>query len=361
MNTLIDNKDDLSLDSITDETVRVKALIVKKQKEILLGYSFGEYQFPGGHVKAGEELNDALHRELLEETGMDIDVSNIVPITSVNVIKKENTEGQMSDKSFDDICTIVREINLCNARIFDNIKFLKEKTASLNVKREKLCEIANFNLSDDIHEEIKKCRSEIDGFYKLDSFDIADEITTAEFSYLFEKFHELSFNSDRVKNIFLELVSEIKLLTLNSAMSGNDTKAVHAKLQDIINNVLNKVNIVKAFSTEASKTYAKTTALLNNLVKVANGITSIHEKLDEKVTISQKSIDRFLNHFKTICTHYELILGNSNLEKTELENFMKILNNTRLQIENTNTKVNNIIANVEAESNAHLMNNKDIG
>jgi len=79
MNTLIDNKDDLSLDSITDETVRVKALIVNKQKEILLGYSFGEYQFPGGHVEAGEELNDALHRELLEETGMDIDVSNIEP------------------------------------------------------------------------------------------------------------------------------------------------------------------------------------------------------------------------------------------------------------------------------------------
>jgi len=303
-------------------------------------------------------------KEYLENfvyTAENIDVSNIVPITSVNVLKRDNANGQIPDKAFEDICTIVREINLCNAKIFDNIKFLKEKAGSLNVKREKLCEIANFNLSEDIHEEIKKCKQEIDGFYKLDSFDIANEITTAEFSYLFEKFHELSFNSDRVKNIFLELVSEIKLLTLNSAMSGNDMNAVHAKLQDIINNVLSKVNMVNAFNLEANKTYAKTNALLGNLVKVANAITSINEKLDEKVTVTQKSIERFLNHFKTICTHYELILGNSNIEKTELENVMKILNNTRIQIENTNTKVNNIIANVEAESNANLVKTKDIG
>ena len=48
MKIFIDNKDDLTMNDITDETVRVKALIVNDNKEILLGYSFGAYQFPGG-------------------------------------------------------------------------------------------------------------------------------------------------------------------------------------------------------------------------------------------------------------------------------------------------------------------------
>ena len=79
MKTLIDNKDQLKFTDITDETVRVKAIIVNDNKEILLGYSFGEYQFPGGHVEGDEELTYALHREILEETGMDIDTSALKP------------------------------------------------------------------------------------------------------------------------------------------------------------------------------------------------------------------------------------------------------------------------------------------
>ncbi|MDE5539624.1 MAG: NUDIX hydrolase, partial [Bacilli bacterium] len=39
-------------------------------KEILLVESFGTIQFPGGHIEENESLNDALIREVKEETGM---------------------------------------------------------------------------------------------------------------------------------------------------------------------------------------------------------------------------------------------------------------------------------------------------
>lgn len=92
MKTLIDNKDNLSLNDITDETVRVKALIVNDNNEILLGYSFGEYQFPGGHVEGDEELTNALHRELLEETGMNIDTANLKPFMLLEHLTKDHPE-----------------------------------------------------------------------------------------------------------------------------------------------------------------------------------------------------------------------------------------------------------------------------
>jgi len=89
MKTLIDNKDNLSINDITDETVRVKALIVNDSDEILLGHSFGAYQFPGGHVEGTEDLTNALHRELLEETGMDIDTSNLKPFMLLEHLTKD--------------------------------------------------------------------------------------------------------------------------------------------------------------------------------------------------------------------------------------------------------------------------------
>jgi len=89
MRTLIDNKNNLTMNDITDETVRVKALIVNKENEILLGYSFGEYQFPGGHVEAEETLNECLTRELMEEAGMEIDTSELEPFMLLEHFTKD--------------------------------------------------------------------------------------------------------------------------------------------------------------------------------------------------------------------------------------------------------------------------------
>jgi len=93
MNIFIDNKDDLTMNDITDETVRVKALIVNDNKEILLGYSFGAYQFPGGHVESGENLAVSLRREIQEETGMDIDTTDFKPFMLLEHLTKDHPEA----------------------------------------------------------------------------------------------------------------------------------------------------------------------------------------------------------------------------------------------------------------------------
>lgn len=74
------NKDNLLDSEINDTVTRVKALIINSKKDILLGYSYFEYQFPGGHVEENEDLNLALKRELKEETGLDYETNNLKPI-----------------------------------------------------------------------------------------------------------------------------------------------------------------------------------------------------------------------------------------------------------------------------------------
>lgn len=79
MKEIITNKHNLKESDITEVVKRVKILIVNSSNNILLGYSHNNYQFPGGHVENGETLLQTLKREMLEETGIDLDVSNVEP------------------------------------------------------------------------------------------------------------------------------------------------------------------------------------------------------------------------------------------------------------------------------------------
>ena len=70
------NHDNLNSNDIDEIVIRTKAVIINSKNEILLGYSHGTYQFPGGHLEENETLNECLKRELKEEIGVDIDIVN---------------------------------------------------------------------------------------------------------------------------------------------------------------------------------------------------------------------------------------------------------------------------------------------
>jgi ADP-ribose pyrophosphatase YjhB (NUDIX family) len=53
-----------------------RALIVKRAHEPRRG----EWSIPGGAVELGERLTDAVRRELREETGLDVDVGEVVEL-----------------------------------------------------------------------------------------------------------------------------------------------------------------------------------------------------------------------------------------------------------------------------------------
>lgn len=116
-------KNDINKDC-ENVVTRVKAIIVNSKEEILLGYSYYEYQFPGGHVEEGENLNFALKRELKEETGLDYDTTNLEPFA---VLKKYVQESKTIIniyyyKIFDDRIPNLRNTNYTDEEIDGNYK-----------------------------------------------------------------------------------------------------------------------------------------------------------------------------------------------------------------------------------------------
>lgn len=73
MKTKIINYDHIKEEDINDRIIRVKALLVNSNKEILLASAYTTIQFPGGHLEEGESLWEGLKREVLEETGIILD------------------------------------------------------------------------------------------------------------------------------------------------------------------------------------------------------------------------------------------------------------------------------------------------
>ena len=73
------NYDNLNDKDINNVVTRVKVLMINSKQELLLGYSHKTYQFPGGHLEKNESLEDCVKRELLEETGIKVETTNLKP------------------------------------------------------------------------------------------------------------------------------------------------------------------------------------------------------------------------------------------------------------------------------------------
>ncbi len=95
MKQLITNKYNLTDSDMTEVVKRVKVLLVNSNNDVLLGYSHNNYQFPGGHVEENETLAQAVNREVLEETGIELNITNIEPFAcAIGYYKDWPAEGK---------------------------------------------------------------------------------------------------------------------------------------------------------------------------------------------------------------------------------------------------------------------------
>lgn len=99
MKIIFKNDYDLKEEDIDEVVKRVKLILRNSSDELLLGYSANVYQFPGGHVEEGEDLIEALNREIEEEVGINLSINDIVPFAKRIAYYKDYPEEGKNRKN----------------------------------------------------------------------------------------------------------------------------------------------------------------------------------------------------------------------------------------------------------------------
>ena len=73
MKRIFINNDNLNKSDLDYEVIRVKGVIINEKDEILIAHNNDTFQFIGGHLQENEDMEEALLREILEETGILMD------------------------------------------------------------------------------------------------------------------------------------------------------------------------------------------------------------------------------------------------------------------------------------------------
>lgn len=86
---VIKNPNNISDNAINEVVVRCKALIINND-HILIANENDVLQFPGGHLEENESLEDCLKREIMEETGILLEESEVgKPFLKISTIYKD--------------------------------------------------------------------------------------------------------------------------------------------------------------------------------------------------------------------------------------------------------------------------------
>ncbi len=70
------NENNLTPEDLSYEVIRVKGFIINSNNDILVAHNNNTYQLVGGHVENNEDMEEALIREIKEETGIDVESIN---------------------------------------------------------------------------------------------------------------------------------------------------------------------------------------------------------------------------------------------------------------------------------------------
>lgn len=113
MQLTIDLKNYVKEESVYRRTA-IRGIIEKDGKYLMIYSKYGDYKFPGGGAKEGEEHYDTLIREVQEETGFHVNISSITLFGYVHEKRKGNPEDVLDMNSYYYYCNVLDDVGIRN-------------------------------------------------------------------------------------------------------------------------------------------------------------------------------------------------------------------------------------------------------
>jgi len=94
------NDEDLKMDEVEEFNSKVRAILIDSENRVLVANYGGVFLFPGGSIEEGEDVGDAVTRELHEETGTAYDKESLEFLTELNYFQRNylKRNGEASNR-----------------------------------------------------------------------------------------------------------------------------------------------------------------------------------------------------------------------------------------------------------------------
>jgi len=153
MKEVMHNSNNIKDEDIEKVINKAKLLLVNSKKELLLGYCDKTYQFIGGRLDEGESLKEGLKREIIEETGMDVDTETLEPIYIAKYRYKKDKGVDLNNEIITTFFYLESDIECDRSKTsFDHY----EEKGNFKVKRVKLPQIELLLLKENTFSEHTK-------------------------------------------------------------------------------------------------------------------------------------------------------------------------------------------------------------
>ena len=164
MKTILYNYDNLKEEEINRVVRRAKAVIVNFNGEILFANSNNNYFFVGGRVEDDESFDEAIIREINEETGINMPLEKRNPFFTITYMNKNYPDKGINTKSIAnyylikcDIKPDLSKVSLTDEEKVGNFKLVYiEKEKVLEKLTSSLENCSNKNVVKDTIEVVKE-------------------------------------------------------------------------------------------------------------------------------------------------------------------------------------------------------------
>lgn len=239
-----------------------------------------------------------------------------ITVTKKNTVLDLNREYIDNSKNLKNTILCDKESLFKNEVLFfvskakNNIVKVNEKLRVVISNVDKTTSFGENNINNNSEKEFMNCTNKIVS-YDFKNLNLKCNTSIYKESLaIFDKFQELSYRSDIIKNIFIGIISELKLTYMELNIKNDSMcKVIAAKVDLLLKNIIEKSSEVKFYNTESKNVYKNTQEIISAIIEEHKYNFDKQKDLNNYIGSISMYIKQINKNFSSIYNHYSFIIN----------------------------------------------------
>lgn len=277
---------------------------------------------------------------------LNIKVINNSNVSKIQVINTDILQTSIPAEVVDtEKYLLKKEIQFFISNAKNNITKINEKlrVITLNINKASAFGINNINNNSD--KQFTSISEKITN-YDFNNLELKyNPLIYKECISIFDKFQELSYRADIIKNIFIEIISELKVtyMALNIKNTPNNQDIIK-KIDLLLKNIIDKSSEIKFYNNESKNTYKKAQEIISAIIEEHKNNSNKQKEFNTYIKSVSIYMTQISKIFSEIYNHYSFIINSNDKLETNIIFLNEHISEINKQISFIDSKVKKIFS-----------------